>query len=145
MVGGEFEFKFSKTKKAVIRRIIEELKAIEMEVYCVVLDKTKGYNFSPRFSVYNQVLALLFQLISAEDLRVVVDGEKGKRARREAKSLFRGFGYKINSLKYGNSASLNGLQVADIIAGAVNRKYAKNDDSFLQDFLVKKIQEILEI
>ena len=66
---------------------------------------------------------------------MTVDGEAGRRYRKETLTYIRrGLGgRRIKKYRYVNSRSSNGLQLADLAAGAMHRYYAgRGGDDFLR-------------
>lgn len=116
----DFEFKFSKTNKKIIIKLLKGLSDIDFEVYALIFDKkviqTNGQ------TVYNRLLCDLIKEMKIKDADILVDGKTSRRNRNSVASFFRkellGTG---NRLRYGNSKSFDGLQLADLIAGTIHR------------------------
>ena len=144
------EFKFSRTRKELIKDLLSLLSPYDYQVFCVVLDKNKG-QFAPpikdRYSLYNYVLAELIKILPKGcNAKIIIDGDVGKRYKKNILTFLRkqaSDDIHITNLQFFDSRSREELQLADLVVGSINRSYSNRKDS--QDYikLIKdKIKEI---
>ncbi len=122
-LGATFEFKFSKTNKRVVMSLLEGLFNVDFEVYALIFDKkviqTNGQ------TIYNRLLCDLIKEMKIKNADILVDGKTSRRNRNNIASFFRKeLSDTGNRLRYGNSKSFDGLQLADLIAGTIHRFYS---------------------
>ncbi len=146
------EFKFSRTRKEVIKELLRTLAPYNYKIYCVVQNKNKLRKDQPsetRYTLYNYVLAELLKLLPSGDIRICIDGDAGKKYRKSTITFLRkqlGRALRITNLKFADSRSVEGLQLADIVAGSINRSYSNHIDKNAYIGLISdKIVEIKEL
>ena len=121
--GADFEFKFSKTNKNIIIKLLKSLSNINFEIYALIFDK-KNISTNGQ-TIYNRLLCDLIKEMRIENADILVDGKTSRRNKNSVASFFRKeLSKNGNKLRYGNSKSYDGLQLADLIAGTIHRFYA---------------------
>lgn len=119
----DFEFKFSKTNKNIIIKLLKSLSDINFEIYALIFDK-KDISTNGQ-TIYNRLLCDLIKEMRIENADILVDGKTSRRNKNSVASFFRKeLSKNGNKLRYGNSKSYDGLQLADLIAGTIHRFYA---------------------
>ena len=119
----DFDFKFSKTKKKIIFDLFERLKDINFEVYAIVFEKKEFLNTSR--TIYDTLLCELIKEMKVKDAEIIIDGKTSRSNRNKTAAFLRkSLAYNGNKVRYGNSKSYDGLQLADLVAGAIHRFYA---------------------
>ena len=148
----EDEFKFSKTRKVIVRQLIGLLAPYDFRIYGIVLDKdqwTGSHGMDNRYSLYNRILADLLKGINIPPAKICIDGNAGKKYQKNTAAFLRrelDGRMKITGLKYEDSRKVDELQLADIAAGAINRSLSKGGDSGDYIELLKgKIVEIYKL
>lgn len=142
------EFKFSKTRKGVIKELVKILKPYRYKIYGVILDKENSrlpVN-NNRYSLYNLILAEVLKNTKITDMKICIDGDVGKKYKKNTITLLRHeLGHKIHitSLKYADSRKVDELQLADIVAGAINRSLSDKKDA--KDYIGLLKDKIIEI
>jgi len=130
------EFKFNKTEKDILVRLINFIKGFDFKAYVVVLDKSKvDLSKAPKgkVSVYNHILKELLFKVSTNNQIVTIDGKHGKKHDKQIRVYLRqnlrenGFG--SSSIRFVDSRKDSLVQLADIVAGAVARSYKDKPDS----------------
>ena len=148
------EFKFSRTRKEVLKELLKLLQPYDYKVYGVVLDKSKRQNISEisdRYSLYNYVLVELLKILTTvSGAKVYIDGDVGKKYKKNTLTFLRkhlGDQYvRIMSLKFVDSKTNEELQLADVVVGSINRSYSDHKDKKDYIRLIKdKIVEIREL
>ena len=146
------EFKFSRTRKTIIKELLILLAPYKFKVYGIIMDKTKKFNnpqTSNRYSLYNYVLAELLKILPEGDKKIYIDGEAGKKYHKHTLVFLRrqlSCNNSIISLKYLKSNACNILQLADVVAGSIGRSLSDNNDK--EDYirlLEGKIAQIKEL
>lgn len=142
------EFKFSRTRKEVVKDFLQQVTKRNFKVYGVVLDKQK-YNpitTKNRYSLYNTVLAELLQGINIPETRICIDGEVGKKHKKKTAAFLRqelNGKMRIGSLRFADSREVDELQLADIVTGSINRPLTDKADA--DDYLQLLAGKIVEI
>ncbi len=136
------EFKFNKTKKDYVREVLRRVAKYDFVIRAIVMDKAKIRSYELRNkqdSFYNytikEVLAKTDSLVKA-DIRL--DGHSGRQYRKSAAAYFRreinAGSKKVSKVRFVDSHSNNLIQLADLVAGAINRSF-QNDKTDSQDYL----------
>ena len=124
----EAEFKFRKTNKKIIKELLGIVSDFDFDVYVVFVDKSSYGRLLPVFDqekLYNWTVKELLRRIPLEEAIVKIDGRSDKKDRRRVASYLRKEinvnGKKILKVGPEDSVNDNLIQLADLIAGAVNR------------------------
>ena len=122
-LGVDFEFKFSKTDKRVIMKLLNSISDVHFEVYALIFSKREIQTNGQ--TIYNRLLCDLIKEMKIENADILVDGKTSRRNKNSVASFFRKeLSVMGNKLRYGNSKSFDGLQLADLVAGTMHRFYA---------------------
>ena len=146
----QYEIKFSKTRKDIIKALLRDLSSCDYQVYGTVIDKEKSnYKTFDRYSLYNHVLVELLRTLPFSSVKITIDGEAGKNHQKSTTVYLRrqlAGKMQIDGFKYANSRSIDELQLADIVAGSINRSLSdlKDAGDYL-DILNDKIVEIKQL
>jgi len=145
-----YEFKFSKTRKDIIKDLLRYLSNCEYQVFGVVFDKEKSdYKTYDRYSLYNHVLIELLKSLPFASVKIIIDGEAGKDYQKSTATFLRRQlvgKIQIDGLKYANSHSFEELQLADVVAGSINRSFSNLADAKdYVDIINDKIVEIKQL
>ena len=142
-----YEIRFSKTRKDIIKALLRSLSASDYQVYGIVIDKEKtSYKTYDRYSFYNHVLAELLRSLPFSSAKIIIDGKAGKKYQKSTTAFLRrqlAGKMQIDGLKYANSRSLNELQLADVVAGSINRSFSNLKDA--KDYVELLNDKIVEI
>ena len=124
----ETEFKFRKTNKRIVRQLLEIVSNYEFQIYAVYVDKTSYERMLPVFDkekLYNWTVKELLKIIPLNNAYVKIDGRSTKEHKRRISSYLRHEintdERKIKEVKPEDSVKDNLIQLADIIAGSINR------------------------
>jgi hypothetical protein len=144
----QYEFKFSKTRKDIVKNLIQQLTQYNFKIYGVILDKenSKLPNANSRYSLYNSVLVELLRSIDVASAKICIDGEVGKKYKKNTTSFLRhelNDSMHITNIRYADSQKVDELQLADIVAGAINRSLSNKKDA--KDYLKLLKDKIVEI
>lgn len=148
------EFKFKKNPKTVIADLLKRLSKYDFQIYAVYIDKRAFYQIMPLIDsekLYNWTIKELLELIPLSNTKITIDGRSSKANMQKTKSYLR---REINAnknknldIKFEDSVSTDLLQLADLVAGAVNRSLQpdKTDSQVYLEILKQKIAIIKQI
>lgn len=129
----ETEFKFRKTNKQIIKQLLRAVCRYHFEVYAVYVDKSSYEGILPVFDrekLYNWTVKELLCIIPMDGALVKIDGRSSREHKLRIKSYLRHEintgSRKIKSIKTEDSTKDNLIQLADLIAGAINRSMQPN-------------------
>lgn len=129
----EAEFKFRKTNKQIIKTLLEAVSKYDFEIYAVYVDKNTFAKMLPVFDeekLYNWTVKELLKTIPLNNASVIIDGRSTKEHKLRIASYLRheinANEHKIMDIKTRDSVKDNLIQLADLIAGAVNRSMQKD-------------------
>lgn len=150
----ETEFKFRKTNKHIIKQLLNLVYTYDFQVYAVYVDKSDYKQMPPAFSrekLYNRAIKELLSIIPMDAARIKIDGRSNRGHRMHIASYLRHKinidNHKIKTIKHEDSKKDNLIQLADLVAGAINRSLQSNKtdaDVYLAIFnkKVAKIQPL---
>ena len=142
------EFKFRKTHRKEKEEFLRLTTNFNFEIYAVFIDKTKypdGYKYPNKKSLYNWTTRELLRTIPLDNAYITMDGKYQKEYKLKVQSYLRhGFnnnGKQISKIKVHDSAQDNLIQLADMIAGTLNRflEGQKTDSKIYYKIIKKKI------
>ncbi|MBR3055881.1 DUF3800 domain-containing protein [Candidatus Saccharibacteria bacterium] len=152
------EFKFTKNPKYVVVEALRRVHEYDFQVYAVYIEKNDFREITPtmasffdREKLYNWMIKELLQEIPLETAKITIDGRSSKQNMKNTKTYLR---REINSdnarkldIKFEDSVKTNLLQLADLIAGSINRslqpdKTDSNDYISIFEDKIVKIQKI---
>ena len=129
----EAEFKFRKTNKQIIKTLLEAVSKYDFEIYAVYVDKNTFAKMLPVFDeekLYNWTVKELLKTIPLNNASVIIDGRSTKEHKLRIASYLRheinANEHKIIDIKTRDSVKDNLIQLADLIAGAINRSMQKD-------------------
>jgi hypothetical protein len=148
------EFKFNRTNKKTILKLIDSIKHFDFSAYAMVLNKSKidpGNMPQDKASLYYYVIKELLLKLELTDPVITIDGRAGKQYAKEIRSYLRRSlrknGVERSRIYLVDSRKNSLIQLVDIIAGSVARSYRKDktDAEVYLKLLSDKIVEIYEI
>lgn len=132
-VGHKGEFKFSKSRDEVRDSFFEHVMPYEFVVRAIVVDKAALYSPHLRESTesfYNYFVQLMMRHDgrALRDAIVKIDGSGDRRFKDELGRYLRGQlgSRKIKKIRFVDSHRNNLVQLADMAAGAIHRKYRRD-------------------
>lgn len=152
------EFKFTKNPKNVVSEMLRRAREYDFKIYVVYIEKSDFREITPAMSpffdrekLYNWTIKELLREIPLETAKITIDGRSSKQHKKDTAVYLR---REINSdnskrleFKFDDSVKTDLLQLADLIAGSINRSLqpdktdSKDYISIFQDKIVK-IQKI---
>ena len=150
----DYEFKFSKIRKDIIIELLNIVSVYDFEIYAVYIDKKNFKKIKPIISnekLYNWTIKELLSIIPVNNAKIEIDGRSSKQNMQKTITYIRhganNLGNKKVSIKFCDSVGDNLIQLADLIAGSINRSLDKNktDSTKYIDILKAKIVEIKQI
>lgn len=126
------EFKFSKNPKNVVIEMFKRISKYDFKVYAVYIDKKDFREITPalapffdREKLYNWTVKELLRNLPLNTAKITIDGRSTKQYRKATITYLR---REINSnnskrldFKFDDSNTTDLLQLADLIAGSINR------------------------
>lgn len=152
------EFKFTKNPKNVVSEMLRRAREYDFKIYAAYIEKSDFREITPAMSpffdrekLYNWTIKELLREIPLETAKITIDGRSSKQHKKDTATYLR---REINSddskkleFKFDDSVKTDLLQLADLIAGSINRSLqpdktdSKDYISIFQDKIVK-IQKI---
>lgn len=147
------EFKFSKDRKEIIAGLLKIVREYDFEIYAVYLDKTRFggmLDIIDKNKLYNWTIAELLRIIPLGNTKVKIDGRSGKQNMKKTAAYLR---HELNGVTrrleigFEDSRDNNLIQLADLIAGSINRSLNKDktDATSYVQILRDKIKAIKEV
>lgn len=147
----ETEFKFRKTNKKIVKELLGLVQAYDFQVFAVYVDKSSYERILPVFDkekLYNWTIKELLTIIPMNEAIVKIDGRSSREHRLRVASYLRHEinvnDHKIRKIKTEDSINDNLIQLADLVAGAINRSMhpEKTDARDYLDVINKKVAQI---
>jgi hypothetical protein len=133
-----FEFKFSQLRKDQRTKFYEAIQPYSFFYYGIIIDKDPsklwGKGFEIKESFYKYTCSLVFENAKPylKDAIVIFDGSGSREFKRQlTRYLRKKVGGGIRKVKIQASHSNNLIQLADMVAGAINRSLTDKDDKLL--------------
>jgi hypothetical protein len=122
------EFKFNKLKKSIVSDLLREVSAAKFEVYAISIDKESlDTNIGSEIGYWSLVGKLISQVPIDSETRIFLDSIGGKKAQRKLETdlrrELRKSGKQFKDLTFCDSKEYDLIQLADLIAGSINRSY----------------------
>lgn len=145
------EFKFRKTKKSVIKEFLELVEKYDFTIDAVYIDKTEFhgiFTLTDQSKLYRWTIQQLLQGLNLENARIRIDGRSNKAYMRDTSTYLRrelnATTRKIKDIRFEDSQRNDLIQLADIIAGAINRSLQKSKPDHL-DYLAIVARKVATI
>ncbi len=148
------EFKFRTTAKNIKLQFLKNVCKFPFEIYIVYLHKANHPNvfkFSDGEKLYNWATKELLAMMPLEEAKVKIDGKYGKQYNLHVKTYIRKElntkSRKVADFSVQDSRRDNLIQLADIIAGSINRSFQtdKTDSDEYIHIIKKKIAIIKKL
>lgn len=148
------EFRFKKNPKNVVAELLRRLSKYDFQIYAIYIDKSMFRQITPVIDgekLYNWTIKELLELMPLDNVKITIDGRSSKENMQKTKSYLRrelnGDKKKNINIKFEDSVATDLLQLADLIAGSVNRALQpdKTDSKVYLDIVKSKIVEIKQI
>ena len=143
------EYKFSKTSDFHKQNFFQEISHFPFQAYAIVVNKKLVYSTELKTNskkFYNFFLKQLLQHSPIEQkTKIRIDKSSSKIFQKEATSYIRQQLRHLNlNIKFLDSKSANLIQLADMISGAICRKYTHQEKKQFLPIIIKKIKDIWE-
>lgn len=152
------EFKFTKNPKNIVIEMLRRISIYDFRVYAVYIEKSDFREITPamtpffdREKLYNWTIKELLREIPLETAKITIDGRSSKQNMKNTKTYLRreinGDNSKKLDIKFDDSVTTDLLQLADLIAGSINRSL-QPDKTDSKDYIkvfedkIVKIQKI---
>ena len=145
------EFKFSSTRKSLIKDLLITIRQLEFESYILIIDKTKLIAPPRLFSgetLYNYAIKELLCRLDLFEPIITIDGVYDKQQARKIRTYLRQalkkHGIEQCKINFVDSRKESIIQLADIIAGSIARSFdtTKNDRNDYLKLIKMKIKKI---
>ena len=148
----DYEIKFSKLRKDFIKDILKLTTKYDYQIYAAAINK-KSFSQLPspnHEQLYSWLIKELLLLIPFEDAKIRLDGHMSRQAMLQTTSYLRREVNRSNikklDIKFEKSHTDNLMQLADLIAGSVNRSLSDKSDAMAYLNIIKaKIQKLKQI
>lgn len=128
----DHEFKFAKSPKSVILTVLNRAIKYDFKIYAVYIKKNSFRSIMPtmaqlvdREKLYNWMIRELLCEIPLKQAKITIDGRSNKQYRKKTTTYLRkeirGKGVGRLEFKFDNSMTTSLLQLADLVAGSINR------------------------
>lgn len=147
----EHEFKFRKAPKDVKLKFLRIVSKYDFDIYAVYINKAEYPNvfkFSDDEKLYNWATKELLMIMPLNEARVRIDGKYGKPYRTRIRTYIRKElnkeGLCVDDFDVQDSAKDNLIQLADVIAGSINRSF-QADKTDAQEYIRIIRRKIVEL
>ncbi len=143
------EYKFSKTSDSHKQKFFTEIAEIPFLAYALVVDKSLIYSNELKKDSKKFYSFFLKQLLQNSPLeigtKIRIDKSSSKVFQKEAMFYLRKQLDTFNlNIKFLDSKAANLIQLADMVSGAICRKYSHKEKKQLLPYIAKKIKDIWE-
>ena len=150
-----YEFKFHTTCKRLVEKLLTIIIKYNFTINAIYIDKSmsKYQDFlyvADQPKLYNWVIKELLDKLPLKDARIRIDGRSGKKCMHDTKTYLRKElnkkSHKVLNIKFEDSVKNDLIQLADLVAGSVNRSLQKDrtDAKDCLKILKSKINSIEE-
>jgi hypothetical protein len=149
------EYKFSKTRKSVIKGLLYKIKDCDFRIRAIRVDKSLVRSHELRNrpnSFYNYVIKeVLSNTPNLEDASVRLDGHADREYRRTAVAYFRKqvnlSEHKIADFKFYDSQKNELIQLADLVAGSILRttQTDKTDCNDYYEIIKNRVEDLSDL
>lgn len=151
----DYEFKFAKIRKDIIAKLLRKVANYDFRIYAAYVNKADYSNLFrfclDREKFYNWATKELLATMPLEEAKVKIDGKYSKQYKLHVKTYIRKElnteSRKIAEFGVQDSRRDNLIQLADIIAGSINRSFQadKTDSGDYIRIIKKKIVELKKL
>lgn len=147
----DYEFKFTKIRKDIIVELLHVISVYDFKIYAVYINKKKFEKVKSIISnekLYDWAIKELLSIMPIYNAKIEIDGRSSKQNMQKTISYIRheinALGDKKLTIKFCDSVGDNLIQLADLIAGSINRSLdgSKTDSRKYINILKEKIVEI---
>ena len=149
------EFKFTKNPKGVVLEMLRRAKSYDFKIYAIYIEKSDFREITPamapffdREKLYNWTIKELLREIPLETAKITIDGRSSKQHKKDTATYLRrevnGDNSKKLEFKFENSVTTDLLQLADLIAGSINRSL-QPDKTDSKDYIAIFSDKIVKI
>ena len=152
------EFKFTKNPKDVVSEMLRRTRNYDFKIYAVYIEKSDFREITPamapffdREKLYNWTIKELLREIPLETAKITIDGRSSRHHKKNTATYLRrevnGDNSKKLEFKFDDSVTTDLLQLADLIAGSINRSLQpdKTDSKDYVSIFSDKIVKIRKI
>lgn len=150
----EREFKFNKTRKDFVKELLSRVSGCNFKIRAIAIDKSKIYSHelkNKQDSFYNYAIKEVLSKSSLlKDADIRLDGHSGREYKKSTITYLRREvnkrSKKIAKVRFVDSRTNNLIQLADLVAGSIHRKYQtdKTDHKDYLEIVNKRIDDIWE-
>ena len=149
----DYEFKFAKIRKDIIINLLKIVSDYDFQIYAAYVDKSSFRQTSQiidKEKLYNWTIKELLSMMPIKEVKIEIDGRSSKQNMRKTAAYLRRElnrnGEKKLKIKFEDSVDDNLIQLADLIAGSINRSMTDKTDSKTYINIIKsKISDIRRI
>ncbi|MBR2989693.1 DUF3800 domain-containing protein [Candidatus Saccharibacteria bacterium] len=150
----DYEFKFAKIRKDIVVEVLRMSVGYDFKIYAVYVDKSSFRQIGATIDkekLYNWTIKELLSIVPLKNAKIEIDGRSSRQNMNRTASYLR---HEINidgtrklDIRFENSTKDNLIQLADLIAGSINRSMNmdKTDSKTYIDIIRGKISEIKRI
>jgi len=150
----DYEFKFAKIRKDIIVELLKIVSEYDFQIYATYVDKSsfrETAQIIDKEKLYNWTIKELLLMIPIKEAKIEIDGRSSKENMKSTATYLR---KEINKnkdkklqIKFEDSDKDNLIQLADLIAGSINRSLSadKTDSKVYIDIIKSKIAGIRRI
>ena len=140
-----YEFKFHKSPRKIKIELLNRICSFEFDIYAVFIDKGQNSSIDSLIEgkkLYNWVIRKLLKIIPLRKATIKIDGQYGEKYKQQFRTYIRkGLNISENKIKrivVQDSRKNNLIQVADLMAGAINRFLQNNKTDSLDYYSIIK-------
>ena len=150
----EEEFKFNKSSKKIRLEFLDAISKYEFKIYAVYVNKSNYpalYQFADEPRLYNWTIKELLNIIPLNNATIKIDGKYGGKYKLRLRAYIRKklniSERKIYKFDVQDSRKNNLIQLADLIAGSINRSFQgdKTDSKEYIRVVKNKIVDLREL
>ncbi|MDR0913416.1 MAG: DUF3800 domain-containing protein [Methanobrevibacter sp.] len=140
------EIKSNKTSEKLKKYLLNEIGKLELKTYSIILEKRKNKQLITNNKYHEIYLKLILKLLNHLNLNKSFNLKIDRCINRNYQDIFNTTLIKskdnILNITHSNSEKFIGIQIADIISGAVLKKVRDKDNSYIK--IIEKNHEIIE-
>lgn len=129
----DHEFKFAKIRKDIIVDLLKLISTYDFKIYAAYIDKKsfRQYSFSTNENLYYWTIKELLQEMPLDESKIEIDGRSSKQNMQRMATYLRKEVADKSKLRivFEDSSKDNLIQLADLIAGSINRSFTDKTDA----------------